>query len=95
MPIHEWFAVWCLIGLIFCLAADVVFRRLEEAANRAKKMVSANLEAPFNIECLVDEFDIHGLLTRQGFEELCQPHSLRLTELLRTTFENSGASTTM
>lgn len=66
--------------------------KLEDAATKAKKIVSANVEAPFNVECLVEDFDLHGLLTRQMFEELCNGLRQQLLDLLARTFANGGAS---
>ena len=70
------------------------FLKLEEAATKAKKVLSANLEAPFNIECVVDEYDINGMLTRQQFEELCIPYQQKLLALLDSVFVNSGIKIT-
>ncbi|KAL8274732.1 hypothetical protein Esti_001337 [Eimeria stiedai] len=45
--------------------------KLEDQAERTKKVLSANSETTFAVECLMEEQDISGLITRELFEELC------------------------
>ncbi|XP_004500055.1 heat shock 70 kDa protein 16 [Cicer arietinum] len=44
--------------------------RLRAACEKMKKVLSANLEAPLTIECLMDEKDVKGFITREEFEKL-------------------------
>ena len=44
--------------------------RLRAACEKLKKVLSANPEAPLNIECLMDEEDVKGFITREEFEIL-------------------------
>ncbi|RWR72926.1 Heat shock protein 70 family [Cinnamomum micranthum f. kanehirae] len=44
--------------------------RLRAACEKLKKVLSANAEAPINIECLIDEKDVRGFIKRDEFEEL-------------------------
>ena len=44
--------------------------RLRAACEKLKKVLSANPEAPLNIECLMDEKDVKGFVTRDEFEKL-------------------------
>lgn len=44
--------------------------RLRAACEKLKKVLSANPEAPLNIECLMDEKDVKGFITREEFENL-------------------------
>ncbi|XP_022139588.1 heat shock 70 kDa protein 16 isoform X2 [Momordica charantia] len=44
--------------------------RLQAACEKLKKVLSANLEAPLNIECLMDEKDVKGFIKREEFENL-------------------------
>ncbi|RHN57769.1 putative Heat shock protein 70 family [Medicago truncatula] len=44
--------------------------RLCAACEKLKKVLSANLEAPLNIECLMDEKDVSGFIKREEFENL-------------------------
>ncbi|XP_021719698.1 heat shock 70 kDa protein 16-like [Chenopodium quinoa] len=43
--------------------------RLRAACEKLKKVLSANPEAPLNIECLMDEKDVKGFITRDEFEK--------------------------
>jgi heat shock protein 4 len=47
--------------------------RLRTACEKLKKMLSANPEAPLNIECLMDEKDVKGIIKREEFEKLSAP----------------------
>ncbi|PKI55853.1 hypothetical protein CRG98_023734 [Punica granatum] len=44
--------------------------RLRAACEKLKKVLSANAEAPLNIECLMDEKDVKGNIKREEFEKL-------------------------
>lgn len=44
--------------------------RLRAACEKLKKVLSANPEAPLNIECLMDEKDVKGFISRDEFEKL-------------------------
>ncbi|XP_027330921.1 heat shock 70 kDa protein 16-like [Abrus precatorius] len=44
--------------------------RLRAACEKLKKVLSANTEAPLNIECLMDEKDVKGFIKREEFETL-------------------------
>ncbi|EFJ30307.1 hypothetical protein SELMODRAFT_440676 [Selaginella moellendorffii] len=48
-------------------------QRLRRACEKLKKILSANAEAPISIECLMDEKDVKGFITREEFEKLCAP----------------------
>lgn len=47
--------------------------RLRATCEKMKKVLSANPEAPLNIECLMDEKDVRGFMKRDLFEELAAP----------------------
>jgi heat shock protein 4 len=47
--------------------------RLRAACEKAKKILSANPIAPLNVECLMDEKDVRGIIKRDEFEELAKP----------------------
>ncbi|MCL7039852.1 hypothetical protein MKW94_021061 [Papaver nudicaule] len=53
--------------------------RLRTACEKLKKVLSANAEAPLNIECLMDEKDVKGFIKREEFEKL----SIGLLERIR------------
>ncbi|XP_074270106.1 heat shock 70 kDa protein 16-like [Silene latifolia] len=46
--------------------------RLRAACEKLKKVLSANLEAPLQIECLMDEKDVKGFIRRDEFEKLSE-----------------------
>eukprot|EP00270_Netrium_digitus_P013017 TRINITY_DN4290_c0_g1_i1.p1 TRINITY_DN4290_c0_g1~~TRINITY_DN4290_c0_g1_i1.p1 ORF type:complete len:899 (+),score=285.06 TRINITY_DN4290_c0_g1_i1:317-3013(+) len=47
--------------------------RLRASCEKMKKVLSANPEAPLNIECLMDEKDVKGFMKRELFESLAAP----------------------
>lgn len=47
--------------------------RLAKQAERIKKTLSANLDCPYNIECIMNDIDVKGSLNREEFENLCVP----------------------
>ncbi|BFG24526.1 hypothetical protein CerSpe_108000 [Prunus speciosa] len=47
--------------------------RLRVACEKLKKMLSANPEAPLNIECLMEEKDVRGFIKRDEFEQISVP----------------------
>lgn len=53
--------------------------RLRASCEKLKKVLSANAEAPLNIECLMDDKDVTGFIKREEFEIL----SLNLLERIR------------
>lgn len=48
-------------------------QRLRISCEKVKKILSANPEAPLNIECLMDEKDVRGFIKRDEFERLAGP----------------------
>lgn len=82
---REMFVV--VLSILFSSLND----RLEDQANKAKKILSANLETGFHVECLVEDQDCSGLLTRDVFEDLCSKTlALKLQKLLQSALEKSG-----
>ncbi|GAV72932.1 HSP70 domain-containing protein [Cephalotus follicularis] len=53
--------------------------RLRAACEKLKKVLSANAEAPLNIECLMDEKDVKGLIKREEFEKLASGLFVRIS----------------
>lgn len=47
--------------------------RVTGAAERLKKILSANASAPLSIESLMNDVDVHSVLKRDEFEELIKP----------------------
>merc|ERR1712159_456080 len=46
--------------------------RLKTAIEKVKKVLSANPEAPINIECLMNDVDVRSMISREKMEELGQ-----------------------
>ena len=53
--------------------------RVAAAAEKMKKILSANAQAPINIESLMNDVDVHGMMKREELEELLQPLLERAT----------------
>ena len=51
------------------------------AALQLKKVLSANAEATIHVECLMNDVDVSGAMTREAFEGLIQP----LIDRIKTT----------
>ncbi|CEM11904.1 unnamed protein product [Vitrella brassicaformis CCMP3155] len=66
--------------------------KMEDAATKTKKILSANQEAPFNVECVMEEEDIHGLLKRGDLEKLCEPLIPRLQQVMERALAASNLS---
>jgi len=47
--------------------------RVQAAAEKLKKILSANQQAPLNIESLMNDVDVSTMMTREGLEELVEP----------------------
>jgi heat shock protein 4 len=47
--------------------------RVAAAAEKLKKILSANLQAPLNIESLMNDVDVHTVMTRDELEALVEP----------------------
>ncbi|ROW05671.1 hypothetical protein VMCG_05274 [Cytospora schulzeri] len=47
--------------------------RVHAAAEKTKKILSANQQAPLNIESLMNDIDVQAMVTRQEFEALIEP----------------------
>lgn len=53
--------------------------RVTAAAEKMKKILSANAQAPINIESLMNDVDVHGIMKRDELEELLKPLLERVT----------------
>lgn len=53
--------------------------RVSAAAEKLKKVLSANAQAPISIESLMNDVDVSGMLTRKELEEMIQPLLDRVT----------------
>lgn len=66
--------------------------RLRAACEKLKKVLSANPEAPLNIECLMDEKDVKSFITRDEFEKLSERLLDGIAEPCRKALINAGVS---
>ncbi|KAF5726891.1 putative Heat shock 70 kDa protein [Tripterygium wilfordii] len=64
--------------------------RLRAACEKLKKVLSANPEAPLNIECLMDEKDVRGSIKREEFEQISIPILERVKRPLEKAISESG-----
>ncbi|KAI4325286.1 hypothetical protein MLD38_030698 [Melastoma candidum] len=66
--------------------------RLRTACEKLKKVLSANPEAPLNIECLMDEKDVRGFIKRDEFEQISAPILERVKKPLEIALAETGLS---
>ncbi|KAK8594440.1 hypothetical protein V6N13_015362 [Hibiscus sabdariffa] len=64
--------------------------RLRASCEKLKKVLSANAEAPLNIECLMDEKDVRGLIKREEFEKLSSDLLERIAVPCHKVLADSG-----
>ncbi|KAB5574235.1 hypothetical protein DKX38_001429 [Salix brachista] len=64
--------------------------RLRAACEKLKKVLSANPEAPLNIECLMEEKDVRGLIKREEFEQISIPILERVKRPLEKALQDAG-----
>ncbi|TLS30345.1 hypothetical protein PpBr36_02886 [Pyricularia pennisetigena] len=57
--------------------------RVFAAAEKLKKILSANQQAPLNIESLMNDVDVSAMITRQEFEAMIEPILPRVEEVLQ------------
>uniref|UniRef100_A0A0D9UXK1 Uncharacterized protein n=1 Tax=Leersia perrieri TaxID=77586 RepID=A0A0D9UXK1_9ORYZ len=67
--------------------------RLRVGCEKLKKVLSANPEAPMNIECLMDEKDVRGFIKRDEFEEISAPILERVKGPLEKALAEAGLKT--
>eukprot|EP00929_Paragymnodinium_shiwhaense_P082528 TRINITY_DN4351_c0_g2_i2.p1 TRINITY_DN4351_c0_g2~~TRINITY_DN4351_c0_g2_i2.p1 ORF type:complete len:827 (-),score=312.37 TRINITY_DN4351_c0_g2_i2:517-2997(-) len=64
--------------------------KLEDAVTKTKKILSANSEAGINVECLMEDEDLHSNINRADFEEMCKPMMGRVQAVLDKAISNCG-----
>ncbi|KAI3455407.1 hypothetical protein Pfo_012070 [Paulownia fortunei] len=64
--------------------------RLRAACEKLKKVLSANPEAPLNIECLMDDKDVRGFIKRDEFEQISIPIFERVKKPLEKALAEAG-----
>lgn len=65
--------------------------KLRLQCEKLKKTLSANPEAPLNIECLMDDVDVRAHVSRENLEEWAAPGLERLRKCLQEGLAASGA----
>ena len=66
--------------------------RVYAAAEKCKKVLSANQQAPINIESLMNDVDVRAMITRQEFEALVDPLLSRVDTVLEQALAESKLS---
>lgn len=64
--------------------------RTYTACERLKKMLNTNPEAPINIDSLMNDIDVRGIMKRSEFEEIIKPLLDRALEPVKKALEESG-----
>lgn len=64
--------------------------RLQKEISKVKKVLSANPESPVNVECLANDIDVRGHITREKYEELAQATLDRVRTPCELAIEKSG-----
>jgi len=66
-------------------------KRLRSSCEKMKTVLSANSEAPLNIESIMNDIDIRGFLKREDFEAMMeQPVLQPLDKLIQEALNNAG-----
>lgn len=66
--------------------------RVYAAAEKLKKVLSANQQAPLNIESLMNDIDVRAMITRQEFEAMIEPMLSRVDTVLEQALAESKLS---
>ncbi|KAF9207815.1 adenyl-nucleotide exchange factor sse1 [Haplosporangium sp. Z 27] len=66
--------------------------RLMAGCEKLKKVLSANLEAPLNIESIMEDRDVSSMMRRPEFEELAKDLISRVEIPLKKALEDAGLS---
>uniref|UniRef100_A0A672N2F7 Heat shock protein family A (Hsp70) member 4 like n=1 Tax=Sinocyclocheilus grahami TaxID=75366 RepID=A0A672N2F7_SINGR len=65
--------------------------RLYQECEKLKKLMSANSsDLPLNIECFMNDIDVHGKMNRPQFEEMCAHLLMRVEAPLKSVMEQSS-----
>mmetsp|Transcript_42470 Transcript_42470/g.99652 ORF Transcript_42470/g.99652 Transcript_42470/m.99652 type:complete len:833 (-) Transcript_42470:68-2566(-) len=67
--------------------------KMEEAVLKTMKTLSANSEAPVNVECLMEDYDFASNVMRDDFEKMCAPMMDRVKAVLDGALAASGMTT--
>ena len=64
--------------------------RLRTACEKAKKILSANLQAPLSVESVMNDMDVSALISREEFESMIQEQIEKLSAPLSRVLEQTG-----
>ena len=64
--------------------------RLRTAADKQKKVLSANAQAPIAVECFMDDIDVKGVMEREQFGAMCEPLFEKLQKVIQRAFDGCG-----
>merc|ERR1719230_2422373 len=64
--------------------------RLVTAAEKTKKVLSANPQAPINIESFMDDIDVKGMMDRSDMLTVAEPLLVKLDAIMDEAFKASG-----
>ncbi|RMZ71896.1 heat shock Hsp88 [Pyrenophora seminiperda CCB06] len=67
--------------------------RLAAGVEKLKKVLSANNQAPINVESIMNDIDVRGMLKREELEELIQPLIERATAPIEQALAEAGLTT--
>lgn len=68
------------------------FSRMLASAEKLKKILSANTQAPYNVESVINDIDYSSSMTRDQLEELVQPLLDRVNVPIEQALKQSGLS---
>lgn len=66
------------------------YNRILTAAEKLKKVLSANTAAPFSVESVMNDVDVSSQMTREELEELVKPLLTRVTEPVTKALAMAG-----
>ncbi|KAF3137193.1 adenyl-nucleotide exchange factor sse1 [Orbilia oligospora] len=66
------------------------YTRLMTGVEKVKKVLSANAQAPLNVESIMNDIDVRGMLKREELEELVKPLLDRVTVPLQQALDDAG-----
>jgi len=64
--------------------------RLRKECEKLKKVLSANPEAPLNIECLMEDTDVKGFMSRDAYQVMMEPLLQKLEDVCLEALKGAG-----
>eukprot|EP00189_Rhodosorus_marinus_P000036 CAMPEP_0113965926 /NCGR_PEP_ID=MMETSP0011_2-20120614/8034_1 /TAXON_ID=101924 /ORGANISM="Rhodosorus marinus" /LENGTH=862 /DNA_ID=CAMNT_0000978529 /DNA_START=94 /DNA_END=2682 /DNA_ORIENTATION=- /assembly_acc=CAM_ASM_000156 len=64
--------------------------RLRKECEKLKKVLSANPEAPLNIECLMEDTDVKGYMSRDAYQVMMEPLLQKLEDVCLEALKGAG-----